>query len=85
MTFLLFTSGIFWDVREIGSPEKVELILALNPIAFMLDAHRQVLMYQTTPDVTHLFLIGLGAGVLIILMVGLMRKYSQYLALKVLT
>jgi lipopolysaccharide transport system permease protein len=85
MTFLLFTSGIFWDVREIGSPEKVELILALNPIAFMLDAHRQVLMHQTPPDVTHLFLIGLGAGVLIILMVGLMRKFSQYLALKVLT
>ncbi len=85
MTFLLFTSGIFWDVRSIGSPEKAELVLALNPIAFLLDAHRQVLMYDAAPDVAHLFLVGLGAGVVIIAMVGLMRKNSQYLALKVLT
>jgi len=85
MTFLLFTSGIFWDVRSIGNPEKAELVLALNPIAFMLDAHRQVLMYDAPPDVSHLFLVGLGAGVLTFLMVALMRKNSQYLALKVLT
>jgi lipopolysaccharide transport system permease protein len=85
MTFLLFTSGIFWDVRAIGDLRKTELILALNPIAFMLDAHRQILMYQTMPDFTHLILIGLGAILLIISMVFVMRKNSQYLALKVLT
>jgi lipopolysaccharide transport system permease protein len=85
MNFLLFTSGIFWDVRDIGNPEKTELILALNPIAFMLDAHRQVLMYDTPPDVGHLLAIALGASLLAIGMIGLMRRNSQYLALKVLT
>jgi lipopolysaccharide transport system permease protein len=85
MTFLLFTSGIFWDVRGLGDPAKTDLILNLNPIAFMLDAHRQILMYQTAPDLVHLLQIGLGAGVLVGLMVFLIGRNSQYLALKVLT
>jgi len=85
MMFLLFTSGIFWDVRDIGSPEKTELILALNPLAFMLDAHRQVLLHQTMPDLVHLLYIAIAAGLLSLVMLGLMRKNSQSLALKVLT
>lgn len=85
MMFLLFTSGIFWDIRGIGSPEKVELILAFNPLAFLLDAHRQVLLYQNMPDMVHLSYISLGSILLILLMLGLLRKNSQFLALKVLT
>jgi len=85
MTFLLFTSGIFWDVREIPDPDKMNLILTVNPIAFILDAHRQILMYQTPPDFIHLTQIGLVSGAMIIGMVGLIRRKSQYLALKVLT
>jgi lipopolysaccharide transport system permease protein len=85
MMFLLFTSGIFWDIRSIGSPEKAELILALNPLAFLLDAHRQVLLHQTMPDLVHLFYIAVGAALLSLVMLGLMRKNNQFLALKVLT
>ena len=32
MTFLLFTSGIFWDVRAIPDPEKAQLVLRLQII-----------------------------------------------------
>ena len=85
MMFLLFTSGIFWDIRNIGSPEKSELILALNPLAFLLDANRQVLLHQTQPDLVHLAFIAVGSVTLILVMLGLMRKKSQFLALKVLT
>lgn len=85
MMFLLFTSGIFWDVHDIGSPEKTELILALNPLAFLLDANRQVLLNHSVPDMTHLLYISLGSIVSIVIMLGLMRKNSQFLALKVLT
>ena len=85
MMFLLFTSGIFWDVRDLGNPDKTELLLAVNPLAFLLDAHRQILMYQAPPDVSHLFQISVGASLLIFVMIGLMRKNSQYLALRVLT
>ncbi|RLQ21221.1 ABC transporter [Seongchinamella sediminis] len=85
MTFLLFTSGIFWDVREIGSPEKTELLLTLNPLAFMIDAHRQVLMHHNGPDIAHLFAIFLASAVMIFLAIQFMRRHGQYLALKVLT
>lgn len=85
MTFLLFTSGIFWDVRALGSQEKTDLLLALNPLAFLIDAHRQVLMYHTTPDLLHLIAIGAGSALLIGAAILYMRRYSHYLALKVLT
>lgn len=85
MTFLLFTSGIFWDVRDVGSEEKTQFLLAINPLAFMLDAHRQILMHDTAPAVLHLLLIGVGASILIGLMLLLMRRYNHYLALKVIT
>lgn len=85
MTFLLFTSGIFWDVRDLGDPAKTDLILALNPLAFMLDAYRQVLMYQSVPDFFHLLQIGLVSGIVIWVMGRFIRRSSQFLALKVLT
>jgi lipopolysaccharide transport system permease protein len=85
MTFLLFTSGVFWDVRALGSPQKTELVLALNPLAFMLDAYRQVLLYATAPDWIHLWQIAAGATLVLVIMVIVMRRYSQYLALRALS
>lgn len=85
MTFLLFSSGIFWDVRDLGDPHKTDLVLALNPIAFLLDAYRQILMNQTPPDATHMGLMALVLVVMLIGMVWFMGKASQYLALRALT
>lgn len=85
MVFLMFTSGVFWDVRSLGDPDMTNVILTVNPLAFMLDAYRQVLMYQTPPDWGHLFLIGCGSLILVFVMVAVMRRYSQFLALKALT
>ena len=85
MMFLLFTSGIFWDVRELSDPEKIAAVLNANPLAFVLDAYRQVLMHDTPPDLLHLVTIGAGFGALFCLMVLVMRRTSQFLALKALT
>ena len=85
MTFLLFTSGIFWDVRALDNPQMTELVLAVNPLAFILDAYRQVLMFQTQPDWIHLLQIGCGSVVLLAVVVLVMRRNSQYLALKALS
>lgn len=85
MTFLLFTSGIFWDVRALDNPQMTELVLAVNPLAFILDAYRQILMFQTQPDWIHLLQIGCGSVVLLALVVLVMRRNSQYLALKALS
>jgi len=85
MVFLMFTSGVFWDVRDLSDPSKIDLVLAINPIAFIIDAYRQVLMHQTVFDVTHLLLIGLFFSLLLVFIGWNMRRHSQYLALKVLT
>jgi lipopolysaccharide transport system permease protein len=85
MTFLMFTSGVFWDARTLGDPATTELVLAINPLAFILDAYRQVLMHATAPDWTHLLFIGLGSLVLLVLIVGIMRRSSEFLALRALS
>lgn len=85
MMFLMFTSGIFWDVRGLSDPHKTEMLLSANPLAFVLDGYRQILMYETPPDMMHLLAIGAGFGALYCVMVLIMRRISQYLALKALT
>lgn len=85
MMFLMFTSGIFWDVREIGSPAMTDAILTYNPMAFILDAFRQVLMYNVTPNLLGLSLNVVAFGLLLACMIFLIRKNSQLLALKSLT
>lgn len=82
--FLLFMSGIFWDVRNL-EPDKAQMVMDFNPLAFILDAFRQIMMHNTPPDMVHLLTIGAGFGALLCLMVLLMRGGSHYLALKALT
>jgi lipopolysaccharide transport system permease protein len=85
MLFLMFTSGVFWNVRDLGDPAKVEAVLLANPLAFMLDAYRQVLMYSTPPDMLHLLSLAAGFGALLCFMVVFMRRSSKFLALRALT
>ena len=67
MIFLMFTSGIFWDIRSLPHPAMTELILTYNPMAFLLDAFRQVLMYSEYPDfkllsmLALIFMVGIAA------------------------
>jgi lipopolysaccharide transport system permease protein len=85
MTFLLFTSGIFWDARSLPDPAMTDWVLALNPLAFMIDAYRQVLMVGVAPDVVHLAAVGIGAALLCVAMSVLYRRQSQHIALKAIT
>jgi lipopolysaccharide transport system permease protein len=84
MIFLMFTSGIFWDPRALTDPSMTELLFAANPLAFVLDCYRQILMYETSPDMTHLILVGIGFAILAWMAVILMRKLSRWLALQAL-
>jgi lipopolysaccharide transport system permease protein len=84
MLFLMFTSGVFWDVRTLD-PEKMKMVLDGNPMAFLLDAYRQITMHNTAPDMFHLLIIGATFGALLCVMVLFMRHRSQYLALRALT
>ena len=85
MTFLLFTSGIFWDVRALPDPQMAQWVLNLNPLAFLIDAYRQVLMYGQVPDLAHLTVLAVVIGALSLAVLAGYRRSSQFLALRVIT
>jgi lipopolysaccharide transport system permease protein len=85
MIFLMFTSGVFWDARSLASAQMTEAILTYNPMAFVLDAYRQVLMYHTAPDQGLLLANFVLFSLVLALAVRFMRSNSQLLALRALT
>lgn len=85
LLFLLFGSGVFWDVRTLHNTHMTEIILTYNPMAFLLDAYRQVLMHHSAPDWMHLTKVGLLFAAVTALMAAWMKKNSRLLALKALT
>jgi len=83
--FLMFASGIFWDIHEISDPYIRQLVFDFNPIAFLLDAYRQILMHQTQPDLQHLAVIAGISLLLLIFMHWIFKSQSQNIANKVLS
>ncbi|GGX60172.1 ABC transporter permease [Saccharospirillum salsuginis] len=81
--FLMFSSGIFWDINSIGDGQLRELLMIYNPLAFLIDAYRQVLMENAMYDLQHLALLsaGLMAGILMVQIVY--RVQSRTIAAKV--
>ena len=58
MMFLMFSSGVFFDVNAIADPVLRDALFTYNPIAFLLDAYRQVLMERSMYDLEHLTRLG---------------------------
>ena len=57
MLFLMFASGIFWDVNDIQNEFWRDLVFTLNPLAFLIDTYRNVLMYNQPVDGYHLLMV----------------------------
>lgn len=83
MMFLLFTSGIFWDINTLANPVARELITTYNPIAFLIDAYRQVLMNRSLYDLQHLAVLGCVVLIALFIMHGVLHKASKIIASKV--
>lgn len=56
MLFLMFTSGVFFDIGDIHQPLQGYL-LTYNPLAFICDAFRKILMHKGTYDLEHLLIL----------------------------
>jgi len=61
------------------------LLFLVDPIAFLLDAYRQVLMAGEGPDAMHLFAIGALSAAACLAMLAVMRRSSRWLALRAIT
>jgi lipopolysaccharide transport system permease protein len=53
MLFLMFTSGIFFDIADIRQPLQ-SYLLTYNPLAFICDGFRKILMHRGMYSLTHL-------------------------------
>ena len=80
MVFLLFMSGVFWDIDTLTNPSAVFWLETLNPLAVLLDSYRQILLSGRAPDVGPLVLIGFQSTVLIGIMMWLYRRLHFWLA-----
>jgi len=83
--FLLFMSGVFWDIRALESTELAGWLMALNPLVVLLDSYRQVLMYGEGPDMGRLGWVLVEALVLLISTMWLYRHLNFWLAQKAVT
>lgn len=82
MLFLMFTSGVFFDISDIRQPLQGYL-LTYNPLAFLCDGFRKILMHKGTYDLQHLLAL---LGIFSIAIAGLhllYRNLSRTLAARV--
>ena len=85
MLFLLFMSGVFWDLNDIAGDDTRQALLLWNPVAFLLDGFRQALLWQQAPDLQHLTALAVFLGVLLFAVMRWMDRYRYFLAQRVVT
>ena len=83
--FLLFMSGVFWDLNAIADDTLREGLIALNPLATLIDAYRQVLLLGVAPDMTRLLRVLLEATVLLIAAVFAYQRLQFWIARQVIS
>ncbi|WP_024460084.1 ABC transporter permease [Marinimicrobium sp. LS-A18] len=83
MMGLMFGSGIFWDLERIQDPVSRELLVTWNPLAYLLDAYRDVLMRGELYDLHHLGWLALILAVGLVLVHLFYRYMGQSMASRV--
>ncbi len=82
MLFLMFVSGIFFDISTIHQPLQ-DYLLTYNPLAFLCDGFRKILMHKGTYDIEHMLVL---LGIFLVAIAGLhvlYRYISRTLAARV--
>ena len=81
---LMFGSGIFWDVRALTDRAQ-DFILTWNPLAYLLDAYRQVLLYDSPFDPLGL-LVWTAVSILAVYISNrIIRTYHSELTLRIIS
>ena len=72
---LFYLSGIFYDIETTMTPPLGEILVKVNPMAFLINSMRNALLYETAPDIV---LMGLWLIVSVILCVVGVRIIYKY-------
>ena len=85
MLFLLFVSGVFWDVNDIADAEVRDWVLLLNPLAALIDAYRQILLLGSLPNVGTISVVLAQSIFLLAIAVGAYQLFQPRITLRVLS
>ena len=85
MLFLLFVSGVFWDVNDIADAEVRDWVLLLNPLAALIDAYRQILLLGSLPKVGIISVVLAQSIFLLAIAVGAYQFFQPRITLRVLS
>ena len=85
MVFLLFVSGIFWDIDSIGNAALRENLLLVNPMASLIDLYRSVLMAGTAPALGQWLIVVAESLAILALMTWAYRALHYWIARRVVT
>lgn len=78
LVFLLFASGIFFDIQEM--PSDIAMYFKLNPVAILLMNYRAVLLEANWPDFISLIAVTIFSIILLFIAHMILNKYDrQYL------
>ncbi len=56
--FFMFSSGIFFDVNDIESQFYKDILITYQPLAFIIDGYRKIVIHNQVPDIKHLIILG---------------------------
>lgn len=85
MLFLLFVSGVFWDVNDIADAGVRDWVLLLNPLAALIDAYRQILLLGSLPKVGTISVVLAQSIFLLAIAVGAYQFFQPRITLRVLS
>ena len=83
--FLLFMSGIFWDIDSIANATLRETLLLANPMASLIDLYRSVLMASTAPALGQWLIVVAESLVILALMIWAHKALHYWIARRVVT
>ena len=83
--FLLFMSGVFWDVQSIQNAELVQWLSILIPLLVLLSAYREVLMSGQVPNLASLSWVVVESAVLLAGALWLYARLNYWLAQRAIT
>ena len=83
--FLLFMSGIFWDIDSIANAALRENLLLVNPLAALIDLYRQLLMEGNAPNFRQWGVVVVQSAVILGLTAWAFRALHYWIARRVVT
>ena len=83
--FMLFVSGIFWDINTVQNAQLVTWLMRLNPVAALIDGYRQILLYGSAPDGEVLLWALAEATLILVSMVFAFQRLQFWMARRVIS